>query len=363
MKMKHFDILFTGYLHGFGGAEKSMIRAANALAERGFKVAILTFDVDSDKFGIDSRVSKYFIPINHKSGIKRYWEHIKKIKDFLGDVHADLVMHFWFMPSVFFQFFARRYKFKNYYSERGDPGDKEYGGVIGVIRNWILPQMDGFVFQTRGARDYFDQKIIMRSVVIPNPVYIKAEDYVLPTVRRKVIASVGRLSEQKNFRLLIDGFAKVADKYPDYVVHIYGEGDLRDELQAQIDSKGLHDRIILKGVTTKVFDCIVDCTVFILSSLFEGMPNALMEAMALGIPSVSVDCPPGGPAELVEIGKNGLLCKNNDADDLADKLDYMLTHPKEAEIMGRNAKNICYTHSTSVIFDKWSEFVEKELCK
>lgn len=362
--MKIHDVLFTGYLHGYGGAEKSMIKVANALASQGFDVALLTFDVDNDKYGISNKVSKYFIPLKYKSGFLRYLEHLYKSRIFFENIATTkLVISFNFLPAVIFQFLAKQYNFKNYYSERGDPGDEEYSGMIGLVRKLIMPKMDGFIFQTIGARDFFSSNIAIKSVVIPNPVYIKENEFQTPIIREKIIISVGRLSKQKNFISLIEAFAKISVKFPEYNVHIYGEGHLKGALQTQINALGLENRIILKGSTANIFDAVVRSSVFVLPSLYEGMPNALMEAMALAVPSVSVDCPPGGPRDLISNGKNGLLCKTNNVNDLAEKLEYMLSHPFEAQMMGEAAKEICNTHSEKSVFSKWANFLIKELSK
>lgn len=145
------------------------------------------------------------------------------------------------------------------------------------------------------------------------------------------------------------------------MLHIYGEGPLKDSLIQLVNSLDLQDRVVFKGSVSNIYECIVDDSIFVLPSLFEGMPNALMEAMALGIPSISVDCPPGGPAELIKNGVNGFLIENNNQEELIQVLSYVIQHKDKADIVGRNAKQICYTHSIDSIMKQWELFIVNEL--
>ncbi|GAA6435123.1 hypothetical protein K140096H11_36170 [Bacteroides intestinalis] len=359
--MESFDILFAGHLHGFGGAEKSMIKVANALSEKGFKVAIVTFDVNNQKFEINRNVRLYFIETFAAHGLIRVFERYRKAALLLSQINVKLVISFWFQLSIIFFFLSFCFRYKVYYSERGDPTDKEYSGLNGFIRTVCFPFMNGFIFQTKGAQLCFSKRIQLKSIVIPNPVYIGYDDYSLPEERKDVIVSVGRLHEQKNFQLLINAFSKIATRYHSYMLHIYGEGPLKDSLIQLVNSLDLQDRVVFKGSVSNIYECIVDDSIFVLPSLFEGMPNALMEAMALGIPSISVDCPPGGPAELIKNGVNGFLIENNNQEELIQVLSYVIQHKDKADIVGRNAKQICYTHSIDSIMKQWELFIVNEL--
>ncbi|WP_052476256.1 glycosyltransferase [Cohnella kolymensis] len=217
--------------------------------------------------------------------------------------------------------------------------------------------IDGFVFQTQGAQRYFPHSIQKRSVVINNPVYMKFDDYRIPNERRKVIVNVGRLHKQKNQRLIINAFAKISNDFPEYTLEIYGEGELKRELETQINDLKLSDRVSLKGTTKNLMNEIVNASLFVLSSDYEGMPNALMEAMALGIPSISTDCKPGGARELINSGINGFLCNRNSEDELSECMKYILENPSKATDMGIQAKAICTTHSTNEVFNKWEKYL------
>lgn len=186
---------------------------------------------------------------------------------------------------------------KTLVSVRNDP-NKEYAGKIGrFVGKVLLPMADGCVFQTSDAQKWFPERLQKKSRIIYNAV--KEEFYqVERTPVRGEIVTCGRLTEQKNHRLLIDAFAEVQKIHPYATLKIYGEGALREKLQNQIESLNLNEKVFLMGATNDVAKVLQTADLFVLSSDYEGMPNALMEAMAAGVPCISTDCPCGGPREL-----------------------------------------------------------------
>ena len=175
--------------------------------------------------------------------------------------------------------------------------------------------------------------------------------------RRKVILSVGRLQEQKRTDVLIDAFAMIAERYADYNLELYGKGNLLDELKARVDSHGLSERVKFMGTSSTIFNDINDAALFALTSDFEGLPNALLEAMALGLPCVSTRCSPGGAEELIEDGKNGYLVPCGDAKALAERIDSMLCDYDKALAVGKEARKIRERAELQVIIDAWEEYI------
>lgn len=150
---------------------------------------------------------------------------------------------------------------------------------------------------------------------------VKEEFYqVERTPVRGEIVTCGRLTEQKNHKLLIDAFAEVQKIYPFATLKIYGEGVLREKLQNQIDSLNLNEKVFLMGATNDVAKALQTADLFVLSSDYEGMPNALMEAMAAGVPCISTDCPCGGPRELFGEDASDKLVPCNDSAQLAEAI-------------------------------------------
>ena len=130
------------------------------------------------------------------------------------------------------------------------------------------------------------------------------------------------------------------------------------QIQTKINAMGLAERVHLHASRKDIFDCIRTARLFVLTSDFEGMPNALMEAMALGLPCISTDCRPGGARTLIESGKNGIIVPTRNVNALADKMKYMLDNPQEAERMAEEAYKIGETHTNKVTFDRWNIFLK-----
>lgn len=354
-------IVFVGFLSGFGGAEKSMVMIANGLAKLGHEITIISLKNNKVVYEIDNKVKYIFIPDREGKKIKNISFRVWDLKNKLKEIKPSLVISFWLQPAIFSVILSKYIGFKTIYSERGDPTDKEYNGILGGLRNICFKFIDGFVFQTEGAKKCFSKQIQNRSTVINNPVYIKYNDYVIPNKRRNVIVNVGRLHKQKNQKLLINAFAKISNLFPEYKLEIYGNGELKDELEIQIEELGLDKKIVLKGTTNKLFDEIVDANLFVLSSDYEGMPNALMEAMALGVPCISTDCSPGGARELIKHGNNGLITSRNSVDELAQAMEFVIENPKDGEKFGSRAKEICNTHSVENILKMWDVFIRRKI--
>ena len=174
----------------------------------------------------------------------------------------------------------------------------------------------------------------------------------------KDIVTLGRLSEQKNHKLLISAFARVADKHQEVNLLIYGKGQLADDLSAYINESGLENRVFLMGNTTEAEKVLSEAGYFVLSSDFEGMPNALMEALAVGVPSISTDCPCGGPKTLINAGENGLLVPVNDIEALAEAMDRLLSDEELSSNLSQNAKRLALSYKTDRVFAEWKKYVE-----
>ena len=242
-------------------------------------------------------------------------------------------------------------------SERNSPMNFAGRKSVSVLSRWFMKYAHGYVFQTDDAKKFYDAALKGRGTVIPNPLITDNMPVPYTGVREKRIVSVGRLNPQKNQKILIETFALIHQNYPEYILEIYGEGILHQELQNVIDKKHLSEKVFLRGNVNGVFQRIIKASVFVMSSDFEGMPNALIEAMALGLPCISTDCPCGGPKYLINNGVNGMLCKVNDMESLRNALTTMLDNPQKANEMGTKAVIVRNLLDTNVIGDKWYNYL------
>lgn len=177
---------------------------------------------------------------------------------------------------------------------------------------------------------------------------------------KKVIAA-GRYVPQKGFDLLISSWKIVAEKHPDWTLSIYGDG-MREELQQQINTLNLQNKCILAPTVDNIAEKYIESSVFVLSSRYEGFGMVIIEAMACGIPPVSFACP-CGPKDIIKDGEDGLLVKNGNTQQLADKICYLIEHEDERKRMGLAARKNVERFRIENIGKQWEKLFEELLNK
>src|SRR5690606_8031553 len=189
--------------------------------------------------------------------------------------------------------------------------------------------------------------------VITNPITIQSEDIMAPLASKDALA-VGRLTQQKGFDYLIEAWKIVSEKFPEWKLHIYGEGELKNELAKQIQINQLDEVVLLHEPVKNIEKIYEKSSLFILSSRFEGFVLSLLEAMSCGIPVVSFDCK-YGPTQLIENGKNGFLVPLPDTEKLAKQIIKVLEDEDLRNSMGKAAKETSKTYSVPAIMQKWED--------
>lgn len=244
-------------------------------------------------------------------------------------------------------------------AERSDPVYDCPNEFWRRVRNCSYALASGVCVQTIKAKEYFPSLIRKKTDVIYNPAFVKKEmiGKALSTPKQKLVVSVGRLNKAKNHGLLLDAFNIVYKNNPDYKLVIYGEGEQRTFLENKIKVLGLNGVVELPGSRNDVHKLLLDAEVFVMSSDYEGMPNALIEAMCLGLPCISTRV--SGTAELVDDSRNGLLVDINDCKALSEAMLYMLNNKGKAYEMAKDAINIVYKLNMDDIVQQWIRFIEK----
>lgn len=254
-------------------------------------------------------------------------------------------------------------KTKHIISERNDPSHFAGKSVIKIFSRLLMRLGDGFVFQTNDAKEFYGKRIANKSKVIANPLFNLElmPKNVYSGEREKNIVTVGRLNKQKNHILLIEAFSIIIRKYPEYTLTIWGEGEERATLENYIRELKLEKNVFLPGSTSDVFNNIYNAALFVLSSDFEGMPNALMEAMALGLPCIATDCPCGGPKDLIIDEYNGKLVPVGNTKLLANAMEELISNKNKASEIGKNATEIRENYAPQTICSEWLTFFENVL--
>ena len=339
----------------YGGAEKSIIKLANWLAENtDHAITLVSVEGEVQPYEISDKVTFQGYPLLQNGKLSVHWQMYQNTVRAIKTYRPDIAVSFWIHPALYAFMYDRNLKL--IFSEQNDPR-LEYGIMSRLARSIVLKKAKGIVFQTQDAQNYFKEKIRRKSMVIHNPIYVSKTNGVKMADRDSRIVTVGRLERQKNQEMLIRAFCQIKDRYPDLTLEIYGEGSLRNELQGLIDEMNLKERVCLKGTCPNVLERIRSARLFVLPSLYEGMPNTLMEAMSMGIPAISSDCPCGGPRELIDDKVNGYLFKNTDMESLVSVMTEVLDHPDES--VSREEQKICDTHSQDIIFSLWKDYIER----
>ncbi|MBQ8797848.1 MAG: glycosyltransferase family 4 protein [Oscillospiraceae bacterium] len=342
---------------GTGGAERVMSQLAAHFCRDGYDVFFVTSFPIAGEYPLEQGVTRLHLEEKEIAGsrIKRNVTRIAKLRKLCKKYRPDVLIAFMQEPNFRAILAAIGLPVKTVISVRNDP-NREYAGKVGrFVGKYILPMADGCVFQTEQAKAWFPEKLQKKSKIIFNEVaegFFEVErNYV------KNVITVGRLTEQKNHPMLIRAFAKIADKYPEQKLLIYGKGDKKEQLESLIRELGMEDRVLLMGATTDVPGVLAKAQTFVLSSDYEGMPNALMEALAVGVPSISTACPCGGPEMLIANEQNGLLVSVRDEVALASAMDRLLGDPTFAQQMGVAARERAKQYMPEEIFEQWGNYI------
>lgn len=343
-----------------GGAERVVATLSNKLVEKNEVIIITTTD-EKVEYSLDKSIKLFSLKNfdGNKNPLVKNIIYLKRLKDYIKEIDPDIILGFLPEPSYRLLILKPFIKSPVIISDRNDP-KIEYASLKSrTIMKFLYKRADGFVFQIDEARDYFCKKIQDKSIVIANPV----DDRFLKTkyvgYKSTEFINVGRLNEQKNQILLIESFKDVIKKYPNYKLLIYGEGSLKNELSMYIKDNKLNNNVKLCGNVDDIENILKDKKGFILSSKYEGMPNALMEAMAVGVPCISTDCPCGGPRELIKNNINGLLVKSNDKNELVSAMYKIIENDKMCKKIAMSAKKNMNNYSCDKIVSKWFEFMKE----
>lgn len=343
-----------------GGAERVMINLTKYFSEAGYDTVLVTSFRDKWEYTVPEHVKRLSLENTEikQSRWRRNLSRIYKLRQLCKKEKPDILVSFMAEPNFRALLATIGLPTKNLVSVRNDP-EVEYGGKIGrLIGKYLLPLADGCVFQTEEAKKWFPQKLQSKSRIIYNSV--KEDFYHIQRKPNKgEIVTCGRLEKQKNHALLIQAFAKIAREFPYATLKIYGEGSLKEQLQQQINELHLQGRAFLMGATDHVEEALKSADLFVLSSDFEGMPNALMEAMAAGVPCISTDCPSGGPKELFGDEMAVYLTSINNSSELAKRLNafYCLNESERAQV-GKKIKKRSKLFMPDLVNLAWFEYVE-----
>jgi glycosyltransferase involved in cell wall biosynthesis len=244
-------------------------------------------------------------------------------------------------------------------SEQCDPNHSSLDAGWELLRRRLYPEAAYVAVLTDESLGYFSSLAQMRGRIIPNaltPSVFSHSDEAPQQRHGRTLIAMGRLAHEKGFDLLLSAFALVATKHRDWTLEILGEGPIRAYLLSCIQKHGLEERVLMSGFTRRPFDAMRRADLFALSSLDEGFPNVLLEAMACGLPVVSFDCP-SGPRHIIRNGVDGLLVPPRDAHAMAAALDRLMGDEVERKRLASRAREVVERFGVAKVMTMWEELL------
>ena len=351
-------IMFNTSSMGKGGAERVISILANALVNKN-EISILV-NIDNEiAYTLDNRIKIIKLDCKRvKSNLIRNIKRIKMSESIIKKEKPDIIISFLPIPSYRMLFLKKKFpNIKQIVADRNDP-KQEYKSIIDrFLMKKLYKRADGFVFQTNQQKNYFSKGIQKKSVIIYNPI---KNEFLNKNIlkKEKIIINVGRLVDQKNQEMLIDAFSEVQKQNSNYKLKIFGDGPLKEKLKIKINELKINDSVELCGISNDIKNELEKSEIFVLTSNYEGMPNALIEAMALGMPVISTDCDCGGPKELIKNNVNGVLIPVDDRKALIGAINRIISEKDFAREIGKNAEKIKNNLKIENIVMEWENFIK-----
>lgn len=356
-----------------GGAERVITTLANAWAKRVESVSLITFEEPRYQsfYPLDSAVTlcnlslkvknRFYCPnflISLRKLLKRTWF----LRQFFKKHKPDCIIAFLDTVNITTVLATLGLQIPVIVSERVDPSQHPIGSLQNFLRKLTYPLADHIVVQTTQIQNYFPKKLHQRISIIPNPVSLLSNGSPLPNIdyEKKKIIAIGRLETQKGFDLLIQAFGIVHDKRPDWELVIWGEGSERSALEALRACLKLETCVHLPGLTSNITQVLLEGSLFVLSSRYEGFPNSLCEAMAVGLPVIAFDCG-SGSADIIRHKIDGLLVPAQNIEALTNAMLQLIQNIELRKQYGNRAKEILDRFSLEKILNKWNAIVYKSL--
>jgi glycosyltransferase involved in cell wall biosynthesis len=349
-------LLFVNASLSDGGSEKAMSLVAQALSGRGHDVTMVLVREKHRTYSVDHRVRVVQLASRAGGRLGKLVGRVRELRRLIASDDFDFVVCYMWDLNLLTLAAAVGTGVSVIVSERAFPGAATRSRLSTLLERVAYRRAHRIVYQTPMAQEHCPPELRGKSVVVPNIIEPPTMAPAASPLERRVV-SVGRLVPQKNYPLLIRAFAQFRSVHADWVLEIYGKGVLETSLRELAVELGVADAVRFPGYVADVTARIRDAGMFVLSSDYEGISNALAEAMALGLPVVSTDCPVGGAALLIDDHKSGLLVPVRDVRALGSAMQAIADDPALADRIARGARAAVQRFSPERLAQVWETAV------
>jgi glycosyltransferase involved in cell wall biosynthesis len=349
-------LLVTCGNYASGGAERVLSVLSKGFADSFSEVVYLSWLDTPDFYQFDKRITR--VSVEHECKSHSLLKMGLWFRRYVKREGFNVILSFLEPWNVLVCGSLKGIKVPIVVADRNDPRAVWNKGLQLLLRRWAYSKAKGIVCQTENNRGYYTGKYLEKAHVIYNPVFLPQEliGKALTEEKRNRIVAAARLAPQKNLGMMLKAFASFQQNHPDYTLTIYGEGPSRGEIEKQFKDMGLENCVELPGAVKNLWDLIMDARCFALSSWNEGMPNALIEALCLGIPCVATKV--SGAVDLIKSGDNGLLVDLDDDKAMAECFEKLANDSELADSLGVNATKIYELLRQDVIGKQWVDYLK-----
>lgn len=346
-------VFFIGSLGG-GGAERVTIQLADYFCNKGCEVHFLIFSEENSNYVINKNIITTYLPVSRNKVIDIIGK-IRFIKKYLSNISPKYIISLGLGHQYIF-LSGTINKYKYILSERNSPLDFYKHWYERFFNKYCFERAFKVVFQTIDAQQYYNNKIQGKSKIIFNPITSNILD-AYDGQREERIVFVGRLSPQKNVYLLLDAFKAFHKKHRDYILDIYGKGELEKELKEYCEKNDINDYVKFNGLVNNVYEKMVKAAMYISSSDYEGMSNSMLEALAMGIPSICTDCPIGAAHMVIENNENGILVPIKNVEKMVEAMLKIVEDEEFAKKLSMNSRKLKERLDAQYICKQWDELM------
>jgi glycosyltransferase involved in cell wall biosynthesis len=337
-----------------GGAERVVSILANYLDSKNFKISFVLLYSRVD-FSLNPNIQVITPTFEVKRNIIDIFKVIKYYRKSIRAINPNVIFSFLEFYNEIVMLSLLGIKKKIFLFDRNTPFLKSQFFLQKILKKKLYPKANGVIVQTQiAANNILKNKLNSNVLVLPNP--ISKFNHQWKPNNNKIIISVGSIEKQKNHRFLIDVFDSINDK--EWKLIIIGSGSLLPELKEYVKNLEIGCNIFFLGSRDDVKEKLLDSTIFAFPSLWEGFPNALLEALVLGVPCISNNCNTG-PSELIKDNENGFLVEENNFSEFKNKLMLLMNNDNLRTQFSRKNIYLYNNYSVEEISSIMLEFIFK----